>query len=176
MADDCMPEKFYELAFPILPPEKEVGRKGGRPLSRRSPQKRHEIHVAGRSRRRSAGDSRRASQSDQLEFVPAVLEFPEIGGKSGRPLTHLKKLYGDVGFESEAAPLFLVRLGIETHIRHRNADHGSHVGRVRWVVKRTSSWVKELRRMRVRYDRSPRLLGVKARQSHLDPRTVLQAA
>ena len=25
MADACMPEKFYELARPMLPPEKEPG-------------------------------------------------------------------------------------------------------------------------------------------------------
>ena len=31
MADACMPEKFYELARPMLPAEKEMGPKGGRP-------------------------------------------------------------------------------------------------------------------------------------------------
>jgi hypothetical protein len=31
MADACMPEKFYELARPMLPAEKEIGPKGGRP-------------------------------------------------------------------------------------------------------------------------------------------------
>ena len=31
MADACMPEKFYELARPMLPPEKEIGPEGGRP-------------------------------------------------------------------------------------------------------------------------------------------------
>ncbi len=31
MADARMPEKFYELACPMLPPEKEVGLEGGRP-------------------------------------------------------------------------------------------------------------------------------------------------
>lgn len=44
--------------------------------------------------------------------------------------------------------------GIEPHIRHRTGDHGSHLGRIRWVVERTISWIKGLRRMRVRYDRS----------------------
>ena len=31
MADACMPEGFYELALPMLPPEKEPGPQGGRP-------------------------------------------------------------------------------------------------------------------------------------------------
>ena len=30
MADACMPEKFYELARPMLPAEKEIGPQGGR--------------------------------------------------------------------------------------------------------------------------------------------------
>ena len=31
MADACMPDRFYELARPMLPPEKEPGPEGGRP-------------------------------------------------------------------------------------------------------------------------------------------------
>ena len=36
----------------------------------------------------------------------------------------------------------------------RNEGNGSHLGRVRWVVKRTIAWVKGLGRVRVRYDKS----------------------
>ena len=44
-------------------------------------------------------------------------------------------------------------LGIEPHIAKRRTPHGSGLGKVRWVVERTISWLKGLRRMRVRYDR-----------------------
>lgn len=44
-------------------------------------------------------------------------------------------------------------LGIEPHIGKRGTPHGSGLGKVRWVVERTISWLKGLRRMRVRYDR-----------------------
>ncbi len=43
--------------------------------------------------------------------------------------------------------------GIEPVIAKRNTKHGSGLGKIRWVVERTISWVKGLRRMRVRYDR-----------------------
>jgi transposase len=33
MADACMPEKFFELARPMLPAEKEIGSQGGRPIT-----------------------------------------------------------------------------------------------------------------------------------------------
>jgi transposase len=47
----------------------------------------------------------------------------------------------------------LAWLGIEPHIARRKAEHGSGLGKVRWVVERTISWLKGLRRLRVRYDR-----------------------
>jgi transposase len=256
MADACMPEKFYELARPMLPPEKKIGPKGGRPPTGHHvvlkvlwfvlvtgcrwedvPQEmgccgetartrlqawemagiwgqlhhllltmlnhEKELHLetaivdttqvrafgGGDSTGPSPVDRRKkgtkytllvdrdgvplairavpANRSDQLEIVPAVLAFPKVGGKPGRPLTHPKKLYADAGFDCEATRVLLRWLGIEPHIRHRNDDHGSHLGRVRWVVERTISWIKGLRRMRVRYDRS---------QASIDAWTSISAA
>ena len=95
-----------------------------------------------------------ANRSDQTEILPTVVSFPVVPGKPGRPRTHPEKLYADAGYDSDATRTILRWLGIEPHIRHRSGEHGSHLGRVRWVVERTISWIKGLRRMRVRYDRS----------------------
>ena len=95
-----------------------------------------------------------ANRSDQLEILPTITSFPAVPGKVGRPPTHPDKLYADAGYDCEPARILLRWLGIEPHIRKRNEKHGSHLGRVRWVVERTISWIKGLRRMRVRYDRS----------------------
>jgi transposase len=95
-----------------------------------------------------------ANRSDQLEILPTVVSFPAVPGKPGRPRTHPDDLYADAGYDCDATRSLLRWLGIEPHIRRRNSDHGSHLGRVRWVVERTISWIKGLRRMRVRYDRS----------------------
>ena len=48
--------------------------------------------------------------------------------------------------------------GIDSAIRHRNRWHISHLGRVRCPIERTFSWIKGLRRMRIRYDRHPTLI------------------
>jgi transposase len=243
MADACMPEEFFELARPMLPPEKNPGIQGGRPraahntvlkviwfvlvtgcrwkdvpkeigccgetartrlqaweragiwiqlhhllltMMRKADLLHPEIAVIDTAQVRAFGggdatgpspvDRRKkgtkftllvdrdgvplvlravpANRSDHREILPAVAEFPEVGGKPGRPLTHPQELYADAGFDSEATRSILRWLGIEPHIRYRNDEHGSHLGRVRWVVERTISWVKGLRRMRVRYDRS----------------------
>jgi transposase len=95
-----------------------------------------------------------ANRSDQLEIVPTVASFPVVAGRPGRPRTHPEDVYADAGFDCEGTRSILRWLGIEPHIRHRNEAHGSHLGRIRWVVERTISWIKGLRRMRVRYDRS----------------------
>jgi hypothetical protein len=87
-----------------------------------------------------------ANRSDHLEILPTVVSFPVIGGRPGRPCTHPYKLYADAGFDCEATRSILRWLGIEPHIRHRDGEHGSHLGRVRWVVERTISRIKGLRR------------------------------
>lgn len=95
-----------------------------------------------------------ANSSDHCEIMPTVVNFPVVGGKPGRPRQHPKRLYADAGYDCEATRTLLRWLGIQPHIRYRTKEHGSHLGRVRWVVERTISWIKGLRRMRVRYDRS----------------------
>jgi transposase len=64
------------------------------------------------------------------------------------------ELYADRGYDSQAARALLRWLGVEPKIAKRKTPHGSGLGKVRWVVERTIRWLKGLRRMRVRYDRS----------------------
>ncbi len=63
-------------------------------------------------------------------------------------------MIADAGYDSESTRNALRCLGIEPLIRKRGAEHGSGLGKVRWVVERTIGWVKGLRRLRISYDRS----------------------
>jgi transposase len=94
-----------------------------------------------------------ANDSDHQQILPVVLEFPKIGGKRGRPKELPDTLFADRGFDSNPLRWLLTWLGIEPRIARRREAHGSGLGKVRWVVERTISWLKGLRRMRVRYDR-----------------------
>jgi transposase len=94
-----------------------------------------------------------ANASDQSEIVPAVLGFPKVKGKPGRPKQLPDEVYADRGYDNDYARGILEWLGVETHIGRKGTPHGSGLGKVRWVVERTISWIKGLRRMRVRYDR-----------------------
>jgi transposase len=94
-----------------------------------------------------------AQVSDHRQLLPVVTNFPRVGGKAGRPKEHPEALYADRGFDSEPARGILKWLGIDPHIAKRGTQHGSGLGKVRWVVERTISWLKGLRRLRIRYDR-----------------------
>ena len=94
-----------------------------------------------------------ANASDHTQIIPLVLDFPKVGGKPGRPKEMPDQLYADRGYDSEGTRWLLAWLGIEPKVAKRGSEHGSGLGRVRWVVERTISWLKGLRRMRVHYDR-----------------------
>jgi transposase len=125
---------------------------GPSPVDRRKPGTKHTllvdrhgvplaIHTAG------------ANASDHTQIIPLVLDFPKVKGKPGRPKGLPDEAYADRGFDSDPTRGILRWLGIEPHIGRRKAAHGSGLGKVRWVVERTISWLKGLRRPRARYDR-----------------------
>ncbi len=42
-------------------------------------------------------------------------------------------------------------------IARRGAEHGSGLGKQRWVVERSFAWLHNFRRLRTRYERLPEL-------------------
>jgi transposase len=94
-----------------------------------------------------------ANASDHTRSLPVLLDLPKVGGTPGRPKELPDDAYADRGYDSEPLRTLLGWLGIEPHIARRRTKHGSGLGKVRWVVERTISRLKGLRRMRVRYDR-----------------------
>ena len=94
-----------------------------------------------------------ANASDQKQLEPVINEFPRVDGKRGRPKTRPEAVFADRGYDSEANRLLLRWLGIEPFIAKRHTEHGSGLGKIRWVVERTNAWLKGFKRMRVRWDR-----------------------
>lgn len=94
-----------------------------------------------------------ANASDQTTIIPILVAYPEVGGKPGRPKQRPDTVVADRGFDNPSVHGLLAWLGIEDRIARKRTEHGSGLGKVRWVVERTISWLKGLRRMRIRYDR-----------------------
>ena len=125
---------------------------GPSPVDRRKPGTKHTVMVDKNGVPlviRSVG----ANDSDHRQILPVILEFPKVGGKPGRPKELPDEVYADRGYDSEPLRGLLRWLGIEPHIAKRRTPHGSGLGKIRWVVERTISWLTGLRRLRVRYDR-----------------------
>jgi transposase len=60
---------------------------------------------------------------------------------------------GDRGYDSEAIRQGLPARRILPFLAKRNTEHGSGLGRWRWVVERTFAWLNQFRRLRVRYEK-----------------------
>jgi transposase len=127
-------------------------RSGPSPVDRRKPGTKLTVLVDARGTP-LVMQSAAANVSDHCQILSTVVSFPAIGGKPGRPRLHPVTLYADAGYDSEGTRDILRLLGIIPMIRRRKEPHGSQLGRKRWVVERTISWIKGLRRMRIRYDR-----------------------
>ncbi len=59
----------------------------------------------------------------------------------------------DRAYDSEPVRKQLARLHITPYLAKRNTPHGSGLGKYRWVVERTISWLHGLRRLRLRWER-----------------------
>jgi transposase len=126
-------------------------RSGLNPVDRRKPGTKYTVLVDA-SGTPLAMHTEAAHVSDHRQIISTVVQFPRIGGTPGRPRVHPAQLYADAGYDSDGTRELLLVMGIKPIIRRRNTSHGSHLGQIRWVVERTISWIKGLRRMRLRYD------------------------
>ena len=64
-----------------------------------------------------------------------------------------KVIYADRGYDSEAHRQKLRERGIKPVIARRRTEHGSDLGKFRWVVERTHAWLHNFRRLRIRFER-----------------------
>ncbi len=72
-------------------------------------------------------------------------------GKVGRPRRRPDRVCADRDYDARRRELR--QRGITPEIARRNTEHGSGLGRERWVVERTFAWLHQFKRLLVRYDR-----------------------
>ena len=130
-------------------------RRGDRPQPRRPPETRHEAHGHGQQGGRPAGHPHRRGERQRPPPDPPGDPRLPPGRRACRAAPRsCPTRRTPTGATTASRSRALLRwLGIEPHIAKRRTPHGSGLGKVRWVVERTISWLKGLRRLRVRYDR-----------------------
>ncbi len=71
----------------------------------------------------------------------------------GRPRRRPVKLHADKGYDYPRCRRALRSRGIIPRIARRGIESRERLGRYRWVVERTLSWLNRFRRLNVRYER-----------------------
>jgi IS5 family transposase len=87
------------------------------------------------------------------ETVDAIRPIHGQRGRPGRPRKRPEKLHADKGYDFPRCRKALRKRGIKGRIARRGVDSSERLGRYRWVVERTLSWLNRFRRLEVRYER-----------------------
>ena len=93
------------------------------------------------------------NRNDVTQLVPLVERVPPVRGKVGRPRRRPERVTADRGYDHDKYRRELRLRRIKPEIARRQTEHGSRLGRVRWVVERTFAWLHHYKRLLVRYDR-----------------------
>ncbi|WP_231401553.1 IS5 family transposase [Cupriavidus sp. WS] len=128
------------------------GKTGPSPTDRSRPGSKHHILVDANGVPISAILTG-ANRNDVTQLLPLVDAIPPIRGVPGRPLQKPKVIYADRGYDSEPHRQRLRERGIKPVIAKRRTEHGSGLGKFRWVVERTHAWLRNFRRLRIRFER-----------------------
>ncbi len=94
-----------------------------------------------------------SNRNDITQLLPLVERVPAVAGLPGRPRRRPDSLVGDRGYDSNRHRRELRGRGITPVLAYRFQGHGSGLGRCRWVVERTFSWLHQMKRLLVRYER-----------------------
>ena len=103
-----------------------------------------------------------ANIRDDAMTETMVLSMRPVQGALGRPRTKPKVLQGDAGYGSAANKARVQCLGIKPLLAslEKAREHGSGLGKTRYVVERTLSWFGNFRRLKLCYEK---------KGSHTDP-------
>jgi len=94
-----------------------------------------------------------ANVSDTSMFEAVLDDVPAVRTPAGRRRTRPGTVDADKGYDSHANPAYLRRRGITSRIARRGIESSTRLGRHRWRVERSLSWLSCWRRLQVRWDR-----------------------
>jgi len=94
-----------------------------------------------------------AQVHDSQRLRLLVTTIPALRGKAGRPRQRPDIVQGDRAYGSVGHHRWLCSVGITDRLARQGTPHGSGLGKTRWVIERSLSWLHQFRRLRVRYER-----------------------
>jgi IS5 family transposase len=94
-----------------------------------------------------------ANVHDSKVLEEAVDAIEPIKRPRGRPRKRPKKLHADKAYDFPRCRETLRKRGITARIARRSIESSEKLGKYRWAVERTLSWLNRFRRLKVRYER-----------------------
>jgi transposase len=92
------------------------------------------------------------NRNDVTQLLPLLQAVPPIRGKRGRPRQRPPKVYADRGYDHDSHRRLLRDNGITPVIARRGTEHGSGLGKARWVVEQSFALLHWFRRLRIRWE------------------------
>ena len=93
------------------------------------------------------------NRNDVTQLIPLLDAVPAVRGRPGRPRSRPDSVIADRGYDHDKYRKLVRERGVEPVIARRQTEHGSGLGRYRWVVERTFAWLHNFKRLLVRYER-----------------------
>ena len=94
--------------------------------------------------------ARSGSKHHLLVDATGIPRIPPVRGKVGRPRRRPDRVTADRGCDHDKYRRELRACRIKPEIARRQIEHGSGLGRARWVVERTFAWLHHYKRLLVR--------------------------
>ena len=125
---------------------------GPSPVDRRKKGSKHHVIVDGNGTPLAAIVTA-ANVPDIKQLEPLIDAIPPVRGKPGPPRRRPRQVFADRAYDSEPHRRRLRGRGIRPRIARRRTEHGSGLGKFRWVVERTLSWLARKWKLRIRTER-----------------------
>jgi transposase len=94
-----------------------------------------------------------ANTHDSVMLVPMLDGLPAIRSRRGPRRRRPGKLHADKAYDSDELRAQRRRRAITPRIARRGIESSERLGRYRWRIERTISWIFGYRRLTVRYER-----------------------
>jgi transposase len=97
------------------------------------------------------------NRNDVTQLLPLLDGVGPVRGKRGRPRQRPDRVLVDRGYDHDKYRREVRARGVQPMIARRGSEHGSGLGRERWVVERTFAHLHNFRRLRIRWERDGEL-------------------
>ncbi|EFL37297.1 IS4 family transposase [Streptomyces griseoflavus Tu4000] len=94
-----------------------------------------------------------ANLHDSQALIPLVKGIPPIRSRRGPRRRRPAKLHADKGYDYDHLRRWLRGRGIRHRIARKGIETSKRLGRHRWTIERTMSWLAGCRRLHRRYER-----------------------